>query len=58
MTSGSYLRHYGPPIFSLYIAERHLRAFVFVDLELRVVDEWDLVHGCYALSAACTRRIG
>jgi hypothetical protein len=52
MTSGSYLRHYGPPIFSLYIAERHLRAFVLVDLELRVVDEWDLVHGCYTRSAA------
>jgi hypothetical protein len=58
MTSGSYLRHYGPPIISLYVAEGHLRAFVLVDLELRVVDERDLVHGCYTPSAACTRKIG
>jgi hypothetical protein len=49
MTSGSYLRHDGPPIIALYIAEGHLRAFILVDLELRVVHEWNLVHRCYAM---------
>jgi hypothetical protein len=58
MTSGSYLRHDGLSIIALYIAEGHLRAFVLVDLELRVIDEWDLVDRCYALSVAYTGRIG
>lgn len=51
MTSGSYLRHYGTPIITLYIAEGHLRALVLVDLELGMVHKWDLVHGYYTWSA-------
>jgi hypothetical protein len=49
MTLGfTYLRHDGAPVFALYIAEGHLCALVLVDLELWVVDERDLVDGCYA----------
>lgn len=51
MTSSSYLRHNGAPVITLDIAERHLRALVFVDLELRVVDERDLIDGYCALLA-------
>jgi hypothetical protein len=44
----SYLRHYGSPIVTLYVAEGHLRTLVLVDLELWVVDERDLFYGYYA----------
>lgn len=54
MTSGSYLRHYGPPIIALYIAEGHLRALVLVDLELGMIHEWNLVHRYYTWSALRT----
>jgi hypothetical protein len=48
MTLASYLRHYGSPIITLYVAEGHLRALVLVDFEFGVVDEWDPIHGYYA----------
>jgi len=47
MTSGTYLRHDGTSVIAFDVTEGHLRALVLVDLQLRVVDEWDLIHGHY-----------
>ena len=53
----SYLRHDRTTIFALDVTERHLRALVLVDLELRVVEIRDLVdRHCFALAAAMTWR--
>lgn len=43
------LRHYRPSIVILDVSERHLRALVPVDLDLRMVDKRDLLDGYYAL---------
>ena len=38
----------------LDIAERHLRALVLIDLEIRMVNVWNLIDGNFASSASYT----
>lgn len=52
-TGDAYLGHDRFPVVVLDVAERHLRALVLVDLEIRMVDVRDLVDGYCASSATC-----
>jgi hypothetical protein len=54
MFDNTYLWHDRLPIFALDITERHLRALVLVDLEVWVVDVWDLVDRYCKSSASYT----
>ncbi|KAG8527980.1 uncharacterized protein KY384_006896 [Bacidia gigantensis] len=48
----SHLRHVRRPVFVLHVAERHLRAFMFVELQFREINIWNVVEGDWAVSAA------
>ena len=54
MFGKAYLGHDWFALFVLDVAERHLRALVLVDLEIRVVNVWDLVNRDCASSASHT----
>ena len=52
MFGDAYLGHNRLSIITLHITERHLGTFVLVDLQVWVVNVWDLVDGYCAQSAS------